>query len=133
MQCLFCDIINNKKPSFKVWENEDFLAFLDIKPINPGHMLLIPKRHIQGVFDLPDDIYNEIFIVARKLSEPLRQTTSALRIGFAIEGFGVPHAHVHLVPINSGNELNPERSKRTSETELRKMQEKLLNGFEKIK
>ena len=96
-------------------------------------MLLIPKRHIQGVFDLPDDIYNEIFIVARKLSEPLRQTTSALRIGFAIEGFGVPHAHVHLVPINSGNELNPERSKRTSETELRKMQEKLLNGFEKIK
>jgi histidine triad (HIT) family protein len=132
MECLFCDIANNKTRSFKVWENEDFFAFLDIAPINPGHILLIPKIHAEDVFVLPGDLFGEIFQVVKKLAEPLRQATSAKRIGMAIEGLGVPHAHIHLVPIHKGNDLNPERAKRASEAELKEMQKILLNSFKDL-
>lgn len=98
-------------------------------PINPGHLLIIPKNHMEGIFQLPDALFGEIFQVAKKLSEPLRQATSAKRIGLAIEGLGVPHAHIHLVPIHNGNELNPERAREASESELKKMQESLVEAF----
>ncbi len=133
MQCIFCDITDNKKSAFKVWENNDFLAFLDVKPINPGHILLIPKNHQEEIFDLEDNLYNEIFKIIKKLSKPLKKITKAKRIGIAIEGLGVPHAHIHLVPIYHGNELNPERAKRVSENELKQMQKILIEGFSNIK
>jgi histidine triad (HIT) family protein len=132
MECLFCDIVNNKTHSFKVWENGDFFVFLDIAPINPGHILLIPKIHVEDIFVLPDDLFGRIFKVVKKLSEPLKQVTSAKRIGVAIEGLGVSHAHIHLVPIYKGNELNPERAKRASGIELEKMQKILLNSFKDL-
>lgn len=118
MQCLFCEIANNKIPSFKIWENEDFSVFLDITPINPGHLLLVPKKHFEEVYDLPEELYSNLFKIVKVLAERLKEATKAKRIGIAIEGFGVPHAHVHLVPVDSGNELNPERAKKASEFEL---------------
>lgn len=133
MECLFCDITNRKTPSFRVWENEDFLAFLDIMPINPGHILLVPKKHVEEIFGLPDHLFNEAFQIAKKLAEPLRQTTSAKRIGIAIEGLGVPHVHIHLVPIHKGNDLNPDRAKKTTEKELGEMQKKLIESFKNLK
>jgi histidine triad (HIT) family protein len=132
MECLFCNIASNKIPSFKVWEDEDFFAFLDIAPINPGHILLIPKIHAEDVFVLPEDLFGEIFQIAKKLIEPLKQATSAKRIGLAIEGLGVSHAHIHIVPIHKGNDLNPERAKRASEVELKEMQGILLNSFKNL-
>lgn len=132
MKCLFCDIVNSKIPSFKVWENEDFFAFLDIAPINLGHILLIPKAHVEDIFVLSEDIFGEIFQVVKKLAEPLKQATSAKKIGVAIEGLGVSHAHIHLVPIFKGNDLNPERAKKALLAELKKMQKILLNSFKHI-
>ncbi len=90
MQCLFCNIANNKIPSFKIWENEDFFAFLDINPINPGHLLLIPKKHFEEVYDLPEELFIDLFKAAKFLAGKLKEATKAKRIGIAIEGFGVP-------------------------------------------
>jgi histidine triad (HIT) family protein len=132
MECLFCNIINKKIFSFKVWEDENFFAFLDTAPINPGHVLLVPKNHVEDIFVLPDYLFNEIFKATRKLAEPLKQVTSAKRIGIAIEGFSISHAHIHLVPVYKGNDLNPERARKASEAELDKMQKILSNRFKDL-
>jgi len=87
---------------------------------------------VEDVFVLPEDIFGEIFQVAKKLAEPLKQATLAKRIGVAIEGLGVPHAHIHIVPMHKGNDLNPERAKRASEAELKEMQKILLNSFKDL-
>lgn len=132
MDCIFCKIINNKIDHFKVWENKKFLAFLDRMPINPGHILLIPKKHQEEIFDLENNLYIEIFKIVKKISKPLKLVTKAKRVGIAVEGLGVPHAHIHLVPIYNGNELNPERAKKATEDELKQMQKNLSKSFELI-
>ncbi len=129
MECLFCNIVSGDPPSFKVWEDENFIAFLDIMPVNPGHILLIPKSHTEEVFDLSNDLYDGIFRVMKKLAEPLKRATSAKRIGVAIEGLEVPHVHIHLVPIYNNNELNPLRARSASAEDLIKMQGILRGVF----
>ena len=128
--CIFCKIIDKEIPAHIVWENERFLAFLDVRPVNPGHLLIIPKEHIESVFDLPSNLYNELFETAKALSTPLQQAMSSVKIGIAIEGFGVPHTHLHLVPINHGNELDPHRATPMADDELAKIAERVK---EKIK
>ena len=123
--CIFCKIADKDIPSHIVWENERFVAFADVKPINPGHLLIIPKEHTDLVFDLSDDRYTEIFMIAKTLSVPLQRAMDAKRIGISVEGFGVAHAHVHLVPLNGPNELNPERAREMDEKELEMIAEKI--------
>jgi histidine triad (HIT) family protein len=118
MECLFCKIIEGKIPSVKIWENELFLAFLDINPVNPGHTLLVPKTHHDDVFDIDADEYGALFKAAKKLSVSLRKAMGSKRVGLVVEGFLVPHAHIHLIPINAENELHSHRAKRTSPDEL---------------
>lgn len=89
----------------------------------------MPKSHFEDVYDMPDQQFSELFLSAKKIAKALKAAISAKRIGLAIEGLGVSHVHIHLVPVNSGNELNPERAKNVSETELRQMYEKLLPFF----
>ena len=103
--CIFCKFGQNKAKYFKVWEDKDFLAFLDHKPINPGHTLLIPKKHFEYVFDLDKKNYTKILEHARELSKPLKIAMDAKRIGVIVEGFGVNHVHIHLVPLKGGGEL----------------------------
>lgn len=132
MDCIFCKIIKDEISAYKVWENDNFLAFLDVNPINPGHILLIPKKHFEEVFDFDNNLYNEVFQIIKKISKPLRNITNAKKIGVAIEGLGVPHAHIHIVPIYNGNELNPERAKKATEEELKEMQNKLVDSFKNL-
>ncbi len=132
MECLFCKIIKNEAPSYKVWEDENFLAFLDIKPIKHGHILLIPKIHLEDVFEVDDKSYTDIFIIAKKLIPYLKEATSVKRIGMVVAGFGVPHVHIHLVPINSGEELNPELAKGMSAIELENMQVLIKDVFKDV-
>jgi histidine triad (HIT) family protein len=103
--CVFCGFTAGKGKFFKVWEDKHFLAFLDYKPINPGHTLLVPKEHVEYVFDLNKNSYEKIFERARVLAAPLKTATEAKRIGVIVEGFGVAHVHVHLVPLHKSGEL----------------------------
>lgn len=131
MECLFCDIVKGDQPAFKVWENNDFLIFLDINPVNPGHLLLIPKQHFDDIFSLSDPLYGELLRVAKGASNILREAVNSKRVGLAIEGFGVSHAHIHLVPVNQSSELNPLRAKPASKDELREVQQILAKKLAK--
>ena|SRR5215203_5790271 len=123
--CIFCKIVEGFESAHRVWESEQFLAFLSIHPCNPGHICLIPKTHIDYVFDLEEPLYSGIFQVAKQLSEPLKEATSAKRIGIAVEGFSVPHVHLHLVPLNNLAELDPHRHIKQSAKELTEMAERI--------
>ncbi len=133
MKCIFCDIINNKVESLKVWDDKNFILLLDANPINPGHLLLIPKKHAPDVFNLPELQYVELFTLAKKVTKILKSISGAKRIGLAIEGFGVPHAHIHLVPVNRGNELNPLRAKKIPFGVLKKRKPIFIKKFRKLK
>ena|SRR5687768_12183184 len=123
--CIFCQIIQGVEPAHRIWESDDSLAFLSIHPCNPGHTCLIPKDHVDYVFDLQEPLYSRIFQVAKRLSEPLRSATGAKRIGIAVEGFSVPHVHLHLVPLYNVSELDPHRHVQQTEKELSVMAAKI--------
>lgn len=123
--CIFCKIVEELEPAHKIWENEDFLAFLSIHPCNPGHLCLIPKTHIDYLFDLEEPLYRRIFQAAKLLSGPLKAATSAKRIGIAVEGFSVRHVHVHLVPLYNAAELDPHRHIKQNAAELAQMAERV--------
>ena len=108
-----------------IFETDSVTAILDLYPINPGHILVFPHEEVDYLFDLPKGRYHELLEVVRVLSGPLQQATSAKRIGVAVEGFGVPHVHVHMVPVNAGNELNPEKSSPATEQELAAMAKRI--------
>ena len=130
--CIFCKIVGGVEPAHKIWESDDFLAFLSIHPCNPGHVCLIPKKHVDYVFDLEEPLYSRIFQAAKQLSRPIQRATSAKRIGIAVEGFSVPHVHVHLVPLYGEAELDPHRHIKQNAEELAEMAEKVRKEIENI-
>jgi len=130
--CIFCKIAKGEIDSAKIYEDEKFFAFLDMNPINPGDTLLVPKIHIDNAFDIEEPLYSETFKTAKKLSEPIKRAVNFKRIGLVIEGFGVPHAHIHLIPINKGNEIDPKRKKEATNEELKEIAEKIKLEISKI-
>ncbi len=124
--CIFCKIIAGEIPAAKLWEDEKFFIFLDQSPINPGHTLVIPKKHADYLFDLNEKEYAELMLKAKEVAKVLKKKMDCKRVGMAVEGFFVPHVHVHLVPENKGNELNPERAKPMTPEELNKIKERIL-------
>lgn len=124
-ECIFCKIVSGEIPSIKIWEDEKHIAILDRNPINPGHTLLIPKKHTEYLFDLSGEEYSELMLKAKEIAKLLKSKLNPKKVGMAIEGFGVPHIHIHLVPVNAGNELNPERAKPMGEEELNKIAERI--------
>ncbi|OGJ12439.1 hypothetical protein A3K82_02775 [Candidatus Pacearchaeota archaeon RBG_19FT_COMBO_34_9] len=123
--CIFCKIANGEVPAVKIWENKDFFASLDINPMNPGHTLVIPKKHNDYLFDLSDREYVELMLHAKFIAKKLKEKLNPKRIGMIVEGFAVPHVHIHLIPLNHGEELNFSRAKPASPEELNKMKEKI--------
>lgn len=124
--CIFCKIISHEIPCYQVWEDTEFLAFLDIKPMNPGHLLLIPKVHVDYVFDVSDPLYSKMFQIAKKLATAVKLATNARKIGIVVEGISVPHVHIHLVPVFAMNDLSPERAKLATKEELESMQANII-------
>lgn len=127
---IFEKIISREIPAYIVWEDEKYIAFLDIKPINPGHTLLVPKKSVGDFLDMSDGEYSDLFLAAKKFAVRLRTATNAKRIGIVVEGFGVEHVHIHLVPINAINELDHSRAYDASQQELEEMSEKIKNIIE---
>lgn len=106
MATIFTRIINGEIPCYKVAESDDFLAFLDISPLRKGHTLVIPKKEVDYIFDLDDTTFVGLFAFAKKVAIALESVVDCERIGVAVIGLEVPHAHVHLSPINSLHDLN---------------------------
>lgn len=122
---LFEKIITREIPAEIVYEDEVVIAFMDIKPLHPGHILVVPKDYEDYIFELSDEKYTELLLKAKKLSAPLKRASGAKRIGMVVEGFGVNHVHVHLIPINNINDLDPNLAKLTEAEELKNMAQKI--------
>lgn len=124
--CIFCKIIKGEIPAVKIWEDEKYFAFLDINQINPGHALLIPKKHTDYLFDLDDKEYTQLMLKAKFLAKLLKNKLKPKKIGLVVEGFLIHHVHIHLFPLNKCGDLDFEKAKRMSKEELNKIAEKIL-------
>lgn len=126
MNSIFTKIIQMEERGHVVWDSNRVIAILDICPVNPGHILVIPYEEVSDISDLSDERYQEVWGVVKNLRRVLKKAFGAPRVGIAVEGFGVDHAHIHLVPVYFGGELNPERAKRADYRELEIAKEKIL-------
>lgn len=106
MATLFSRIVAGEIPAHKVAENDQFLAFLDIMPLKKGHVLVIPKTEVDYIFDVEDKLLGEMMIFAKEVSKKIKATFPCKKVGVAVVGLEVPHAHIHLIPINSIDDMN---------------------------
>jgi histidine triad (HIT) family protein len=106
MASIFTKIVNDELPSHKVAENDEFLAFLDITPVRAGHVLVIPKLEVDYIFDLEDDHLSKMMVFAKSVSRKMKAAIPCNRIGVTVIGLEVPHAHIHLIPIDSLHDMD---------------------------
>jgi len=130
MKSIFTKIIRMEERAHVVWNSNRIIAILDICPINPGHLLVIPYEEVSDIDDLTDERYHELWRAVKHLRRALQSAFGAPKVGIAVEGFGVDHAHIHLVPVYSGNELNPERAKPASVKDLDLVHKKILAAIQ---
>jgi histidine triad (HIT) family protein len=117
MDSIFTKIIKGEIPSYKISENENFYAFLDINPNAKGHALVIPKKQVDKLFDLDEETYTELFKYSRKIALAIEKVIPCNRVGMTVIGLEVPHAHVHLIPLNHMNDANFSKPKVQMSTE----------------
>jgi histidine triad (HIT) family protein len=114
--CVFCRIAAGQEPAHQIMEDDIVVAFLPLKPINPGHVLVIPRQHLPSIFDLDETTYSHLFLVAKHLATVVDGFAGAVRVGLVVAGYGVPgHAHVHIVPMRHDQDIT---SKSTLEDTL---------------
>lgn len=106
MAGIFARIASGEIPSYKIAEDERFFAFLDINPLAKGHVLVIPKLEIDYIFDMEDEMYKDIWQFAMKVSKAIKKVVPCIKVGVAVIGLEVPHAHIHLVPLNTMDDIN---------------------------
>jgi histidine triad (HIT) family protein len=129
IETIFSKIIKGEIPCYKIAENEEFLAFLDIQPLVKGHVLVIPKVEVDYIFDLEDEILEKMIIFSKKVSKKIIKAYPCKKIGLTVIGLEVPHAHIHLIPINSLNDMNFANEKmKLSTQELEEVAAKILNS-----
>lgn len=127
MSTIFSRIISGEISCFKIAENDEFLAFLDINPLTKGHTLVIPKIEIDYLFDLDDELLARMIMFSKLVAKKIRNNIECKRVGMSVIGLEVAHAHIHLIPINSVSDMNFSKPKLViSENELREVQERLL-------
>jgi histidine triad (HIT) family protein len=130
---LFSKIIAGEIPSYRIAENEKFFAFLDIFPLREGHVLVIPKAETDKFFDLDDSYLSEMLVFAKPIARAIEKSFRCNRCGISVIGIEVPHAHLHLIPINTANDLNFTQPKlKASEEDLKKVQEKILGALKSL-
>jgi histidine triad (HIT) family protein len=127
---IFSKIIAGEIPCYKIKENENFIAFLDVFPLVKGHVLVVPKIAVDKLFDLPENYLAEILLFAKPIAAAIEKSFDCRRCGISVIGLEVPHAHVHLVPMNSADDLNFTREKlKVGEEEMKEIQEKILGNM----
>jgi len=115
---IFSRIIKKEIPAHIIHEDDDFISFLDINPVQLGHTLVIPKNQIDYIFDIDDDDLSNMMIFAKNVSKGIRLATNCKRVGIAVLGFEVPHAHIHLVPLNNTSDMNFYNTQKVSNEQL---------------
>ncbi|HEY4285544.1 MAG TPA: HIT domain-containing protein [Puia sp.] len=124
---IFSKIIAGEIPSYKIAENDKFFAFLDIFPLREGHTLVVPKLEVDKFFDIPDDYLAELLLFAKPIARAIEKAFDCDRCGLSVVGLEVPHAHLHLVPIDSVDDLNFTRSKlKLTPDQLKSVQERIV-------
>ncbi len=127
---VFTKIINGEIPSFKIMENDDFIAFLDISPLVKGHVLVVPKTEVDKIFDLPERYLSSMLVFARPIARSIEKSFNCKRCGISVIGIEVPHAHMHLLPINSARDLDFTRSTLSiKKEEMEEMQQLIIKNL----
>jgi len=127
---IFSKIIAGEIPSYRIAENEKFFAFLDIFPLCEGHVLVVPKTEVDKFFDLPDEFLSEMLLFARPIAKAIERSFNCNRCGMEVVGLEVPHAHMHLIPINSANDLNFTKDKlKMTPEQMKKVQETIISNL----
>lgn len=133
MPSIFTRIVNGEIPCYKVAEDDRFLAFLDINPLAKGHTLVIPKQEIDYIFGIEDQLYQDLFLFAKKVALAVEKVVQCQRMGIAVLGLEVAHAHIHLVPINSIYDIEFSRPKlQLSKEEFEELVEKIKAEYKKL-
>jgi histidine triad (HIT) family protein len=115
---IFSKIINGEIPCYKIAEDENYFAFLDIRPLHAGHTLVIPKNEVDYIFDMEDEALKNMIVFAKKIAIAIKKAVPCERIGMTVIGLEVPHAHIHLSPINSVNDMDFRNAKTLSKEEM---------------
>lgn len=127
---IFSKIVRGEIPSYKVYEDENFYAFLDINPIQAGHTLVIPKKEVDYIFDLDQETYTGLMAVAKKVAKALKQAVECKRVGVAVLGMEVPHAHIHLIPLQKEADMNfRAEKKQISADEMQEIAKKIASNI----
>jgi len=129
MASIFSKIVNGEIPSHKIAENDEFLAFLDAFPITYGHTLVIPKKEIDYIFDLDTELYASLFVFAKSIVPAIEKVVPCLRVGLSVIGLEVPHAHVHLLPLNSMKDADFSKKIKVTQDELASLAEKIRSNI----
>lgn len=125
---IFSKIAAGEIPSYKIAEDDKHFAFLDINPVAPGHTLVIPKREVSYLFELPEDEYLELMAFAKRVAAKLEKAMPCKRIGVAVIGLEVPHAHIHLIPINTEKDMDFHHKLTLPEAEMKGIQEQITKA-----
>lgn len=127
---IFSKIIAGEIPSYKIAENDKFYAFLDIFPLRKGHTLVIPKIEVDNLFDVPDEYLSEMLVFARPIAKAIEKSFDCNRCGISVIGIEVPHAHMHLIPINSANDINFVQEKlKMSPEDMNAIRERIVSNL----
>jgi histidine triad (HIT) family protein len=129
MSSIFTKIVNREIPCYKIAEDDNFLAFLDVNPNAKGHTLCIPKQEINKIFDVEDDLYLGLMAFSKKVAVALEKTVPCKRIGMAVIGLEVPHAHVHLIPLNEMDEMRFQNKVTLTKEEFQELAKAIQNNL----
>lgn len=128
MPTIFSKIIKGEIPSYKIAENDRFFAFLDIRPMSKGHVLVVPKLEVDYIFELEDNILSDFIVYSKQISKAIQQAIPCKRIGIMVIGLEVPHAHIHLIPINKESDMDLSNTRLTLEQdELKEIAQKIVD------
>ncbi len=125
--CVFCKIIRHEIPCYKIYEDNDTLAFLDINPINHGHTLVVPKTHVQFVHQLDDNLYQHTMLNAKKVMQAIEKALKPERVGMIIEGFDIDHAHLKITPLNNVSDISTVHVVNPKKEDFEKIQTQIID------
>lgn len=129
MATIFTHIINGEIPCYKIAENDEFFAFLDINPVQKGHTLVVPKEEISYIFDINDDKLGRYMAFAKRVAAAIKAAVPCIKVGIAVVGLEVPHSHIHLIPLNEVNDLNFEHKMTLPKEEMEQIAENIVKNF----